>query len=124
MLPNLLTTRLRYHRWLFCSTNSGVTNGTFGPPRDRAKLSGSYFTSSPPLGFVVSTRAQMAYQDSAQSFVRALRAPTDPPRQAGPSKIDIASAAWHETSFHVPRKAETIFEWCLTRLLKDGTRPP
>jgi len=69
-------------------------------------------------------RAQMAYQDSAQNFVRALRAPTDPPRQGGPLKIDLASTAWHETSFHVPRKAETILEWCLTRLLKDGTRPP
>jgi hypothetical protein len=66
----------------------------------------------------------MAYQDSAQSFVRALRAPADPPRQGGPSKIVIASEAWHETSFLVPRKAETILEWCLTRLLKDGTRPP
>lgn len=72
----------------------------------------------------VGTRAQMTYQDSAQSFVRALRAPTDPPRQGGPSKIDLAGAAWHETTFHVPRKAETILEWCLTRLLKDGTRPP
>lgn len=75
-------------------------------------------------GFAVRTRAQMTYQDSAQSFVRALRAPTDPPRQGGPSKIDLAGAAWHETSFHIPRKAETILEWCLTRLLKDGTRPP
>jgi hypothetical protein len=75
------------------------------------------------IGLAVSTRAQMAYQDSAQSLVRALRAPTDPPRQGGSSKIDIASEAWHETSFYVPRKAETILEWCLTRLLKDGTRP-
>jgi hypothetical protein len=64
----------------------------------------------------------MAYQDSAQSFVRALRAPNDPPRQGDPSKIDIASAAWRETSFNVPRKSEVILEWCLTRLLKDGTR--
>ena len=70
------------------------------------------------------TRAQMAYQDSAQSFVRALRAPNDPPRQGDPSKIDIASAAWRETSFHVPRKAEVVLEWCLTRLLKDGTPHP
>jgi hypothetical protein len=96
----------------------------FRPAVRPCELRGGYSTSCPPLGFAVSTRAQMAYQDSAQSFVRALRAPTDPPKQAGPSKIDIASAAWHETSFHVPRKAETILEWCLTRLLKDGTRRP
>ena len=62
------------------------------------------------------------YQDSFQSFVRALRAPTDPPRPDDPPKIDIASEAWHATSFCVPRKAEIILEWCLTRLLKDGTR--
>ncbi|KAF8273762.1 Urb2/Npa2 family-domain-containing protein [Lactarius quietus] len=62
------------------------------------------------------------YQDSVQSFVRALRAPTDPPRPGDPPKIDIASAAWSATSFCVPRKAEIILEWCLTRLLKDGTR--
>lgn len=62
------------------------------------------------------------YQDSVQSFVRALRAPTDPPRSGDPPKIDIASEAWCTTSFCVPRKAEIILEWCLTRLLKDGTR--
>ncbi|KAH9060868.1 Urb2/Npa2 family-domain-containing protein [Lactarius vividus] len=62
------------------------------------------------------------YQDSVQSFVRALRAPTDPPRPGDPPKIDIASEAWCTTSFCVPRKAEIIIEWCLTRLLKDGAR--
>ncbi|KAI0252608.1 hypothetical protein BJV78DRAFT_324558 [Lactifluus subvellereus] len=66
----------------------------------------------------------MAYQDSVQSFVRALRAPTDPPRPGDPQKIDIASEAWYATSFYVPRKAEVILEWCMTRLLKDGTRYP
>jgi hypothetical protein len=64
----------------------------------------------------------MAYQDSVQSFVRALRAPTDPPRPGDPQKIDIASEAWYATSFYVPRKAEVILEWCMVRLLKDGTR--
>ncbi|KAI9512665.1 Urb2/Npa2 family-domain-containing protein [Russula earlei] len=64
----------------------------------------------------------MAYQESAQSFVRALRAPTDPPKLGDPSKIEIATAAWGQTSFHVPRKAEIILEWSLTRLLKDGTQ--
>ncbi|KAI9445447.1 Urb2/Npa2 family-domain-containing protein [Lactarius indigo] len=62
------------------------------------------------------------YQDSVQSFVRALRAPTDPPRPGDPPKIDIANEAWYTTSFNVPRKAEIILDWCLTRLLKDGTR--
>ncbi|KAI0271531.1 Urb2/Npa2 family-domain-containing protein [Gloeopeniophorella convolvens] len=64
----------------------------------------------------------MAYQESAQAFVRALRAPADPPAPGDPPKIDIASAAWHAEFFYVPRKAEIVFEWCLTRILKEGMR--
>ena len=56
---------------------------------------------------------------NALDFIRALKAPTDPPRQPGPSKVDIAYAAWHNDSFYMPNKAETIVEWILTRLLKD-----
>jgi hypothetical protein len=112
MLPDLLATVDRSSRWLLCSAN---------PLPHRSE----FITGKPIMGLGAvswALRAQMAYQDSAQSFVRALRAPTDPPRPGDPQKIDIATATWRETSFHVPRKAEIILEWCLTRLLKDGTR--
>lgn len=56
---------------------------------------------------------------NALDFIRALKAPTDPPHQPGPSKIDIAYAAWHSDSFYMPNKAEIVVEWILTRLLKD-----
>ena len=56
---------------------------------------------------------------SAQEFVRALKAPSDPPDTGGPVKIQIASEVWHDSSFHVPNKEEVIVDWILTRLLKD-----
>lgn len=56
---------------------------------------------------------------NALDFVRALKAPTDPPQPSGPSKIQIAQAAWKNNSFYMPNKAETVVDWILTRLLKD-----
>lgn len=56
---------------------------------------------------------------SSQSFVRALKAPSDPPQPDGPSKVEIARQAWENTSFYVPNKGEVIVEWLLTKLLKD-----
>ncbi|KAH8100543.1 Urb2/Npa2 family-domain-containing protein [Cristinia sonorae] len=61
---------------------------------------------------------------NALEFVRALKAPTDPPVLPGPSKIDIAEAAWNNNAFYMPNKAETIVEWILTRLLKDRAKDP
>ncbi|TFY75108.1 hypothetical protein EWM64_g8905, partial [Hericium alpestre] len=66
----------------------------------------------------------MEYLQSSQSFVRALKAPNDPPKDGDPLKIEIARQAWDAPSFHVPNKGETIVDWLLTRLLKDRTRPP
>ncbi|KAF7982078.1 hypothetical protein HWV62_30382 [Athelia sp. TMB] len=59
---------------------------------------------------------------SSQSFVRALKAPSDPPQKDGPSKIEIALDAWSDQSFYVPNKGEVISEWILTKLLKDKSK--
>ncbi|KAJ3855197.1 Urb2/Npa2 family-domain-containing protein [Lentinula lateritia] len=56
---------------------------------------------------------------SSQSFVRALKASSDPPNIGGPSKIEISRAAWDQQSFHAPRKAEVIVELILNRFVKS-----
>ncbi|KAI8995332.1 Urb2/Npa2 family-domain-containing protein [Trametes punicea] len=59
---------------------------------------------------------------NAQDFIRALKAPSDPPHVGGPLKIDIAREAWENTRLYIPNKAEAIVEWLLTRLLKDKAK--
>ncbi|KAG2116977.1 Urb2/Npa2 family-domain-containing protein [Suillus clintonianus] len=59
---------------------------------------------------------------TAQSFVRLLKAPTDPPNPESPLKIQIACAAWDDTTLHIPNKHELIAEFILTRLLKDKSK--
>ncbi|KIK46276.1 hypothetical protein CY34DRAFT_800619 [Suillus luteus UH-Slu-Lm8-n1] len=59
---------------------------------------------------------------SAQSFVRLLKAPTDPPNPESPPKIQIACAAWDDATAHIPNKHELIAEFILTRLLKDKSK--
>ncbi|KAG2160067.1 Urb2/Npa2 family-domain-containing protein [Suillus bovinus] len=59
---------------------------------------------------------------SAQSFVRLLKAPTDPPNPGSPPKIQIACAAWDDATLHIPNKHELIAEFILTRLLKDKSK--
>ncbi|PCH33433.1 hypothetical protein WOLCODRAFT_147530 [Wolfiporia cocos MD-104 SS10] len=59
---------------------------------------------------------------SAQEFIRALKAPSDPPNPDGPSKVELARAAWDDTAFYLPNKGELIAEWLLTRLLKDKAK--
>lgn len=56
---------------------------------------------------------------SAHDFIRALKAPSDPPQSDGPLKIDIARQAWDNNAFYVPGKGEAIVDWVLTRFLKD-----
>jgi hypothetical protein len=56
---------------------------------------------------------------SSQSFVRALKAPSDPPHPGGPLKVEIARQAWDNTSFYVPNKGEVIVEWLLSKLMKE-----
>lgn len=67
-------------------------------------------------------RANMAYMQSSQNFVRSLKAPTDPPSADSPAKIDIARDVWDRASFNAQNKAEAIIEFILTRLLKDRTK--
>ncbi|TBU64845.1 Urb2/Npa2 family-domain-containing protein [Dichomitus squalens] len=59
---------------------------------------------------------------NAQDFIRALKAPSDPPHEGGPLKIDIARQAWEDSLLYVPNKAEAISDWLLSRLLKDRSR--
>jgi hypothetical protein len=56
---------------------------------------------------------------SLQNFIRSLKAPSDPPKPGGPSKIEIARQAWDDDSYSIPNKAETISEFILTKLLKE-----
>jgi hypothetical protein len=56
---------------------------------------------------------------SAQSFVRALKAPSDPPLPEEQHKIEMARKAWDDMSFYVPGKGELIVDWLFTKLLKD-----
>lgn len=66
----------------------------------------------------------MAHGQSSQDFVRALKAPLDPPVVGGRLKIDIARRAWDDPSFFVPNKSEVIVEWLLTKLLKEKGKAP
>ncbi|KAL1739267.1 hypothetical protein HDZ31DRAFT_69116 [Schizophyllum fasciatum] len=56
---------------------------------------------------------------TAQDFVRALKAPNDPPSAALPAKVQIARQAWHDKAFHVPNKPELIVDWLLSRFQKE-----
>ncbi|KAF9451771.1 hypothetical protein P691DRAFT_698549 [Macrolepiota fuliginosa MF-IS2] len=64
----------------------------------------------------------MALVHSAQDFVRALKASSDPPSPGGPRKIQIARQAWDSNTFYLPSKAEVIIEWILPALLKERAR--
>lgn len=66
----------------------------------------------------------MAGFQSAQEFIRALRAPSDPPHAGGPYKVELAQQAWDNASFYIPNKGEVIVDWLLTRLLKDKAKEP
>ncbi|KAF9073753.1 Urb2/Npa2 family-domain-containing protein, partial [Rhodocollybia butyracea] len=61
-----------------------------------------------------------SFLSSSQNFVRALKASSDPPNPAGPSKVEIARAAWDQRSFYAPRKAEVIVDLVLQRFLKNS----
>ncbi|KZT21711.1 hypothetical protein NEOLEDRAFT_1099032 [Neolentinus lepideus HHB14362 ss-1] len=61
----------------------------------------------------------MFWLQSAQGFVRALKAPSDPPQVGEPLKIEIARTVWDRSDTYIPNKAQIIYEWILTKLLKD-----
>ncbi|KAL1762420.1 hypothetical protein FB107DRAFT_199085 [Schizophyllum commune] len=56
---------------------------------------------------------------TAQDFVRALKAPNDPPSAGLPRKVQIAREGWDDQAFHVPNKAELIVDWLLGRFQKE-----
>lgn len=62
--------------------------------------------------------ADFSFFSSSQDFVRALKAPADPPQNGGPTKIDIALKVWNDHSFYVPNKDEIIGDWLLTKFHK------
>ncbi|KAJ7597284.1 Urb2/Npa2 family-domain-containing protein [Mycena floridula] len=57
---------------------------------------------------------------NSQNFVRALKSVSDPPANHDRPKIDLATEAWNDASFYVPRKEQVISEWLLSKLLKDS----
>lgn len=57
---------------------------------------------------------------SSQEFIRALKAPRDPPKPGGIRKVDLARQAWELESLFIPSKAEVIAEWALQTLLSSG----
>lgn len=61
----------------------------------------------------------MTVYHSAQHFVRALKASSDPPAPNGPLKISIAEQAWHDKSFYLPNKAEVVTEFLLSKFLRE-----
>lgn len=65
----------------------------------------------------------MEYLQSSQTFIRALKAPSDPPSAGGPTKLAIATEAWRTPSFRAPNKDEVIAEWVLGKFLKERTKP-
>ena len=69
-------------------------------------------------------QGRMAPNHSSHEFVRALKSASDPPVPDGPLKVEIASHAWKDASFYVPRKAEVIVDWILGKLLKDRLKAP
>ncbi|CAE6472618.1 unnamed protein product [Rhizoctonia solani] len=76
------------------------------------------------LSFNFSTNHKTMQTDqlaSSQEFIRALKAPKDPPRPGGIRKIDLARQAWELETLFIPSKAEVIVEWVLQSLLANGT---
>ena len=72
-----------------------------------------------PQGHICETMVSPQAAQSSHSFVRALKAPSDPPQPGGPHKIEMARETWNNTSFYVPNKGEVIVDWLLTKLLKE-----
>ena len=51
------------------------------------------------------------YLASALVLIKALKAPSDPPRAEWPSKLDIAQEAINSSGHYLPNKAEIIRDW-------------
>lgn len=56
---------------------------------------------------------------SAHAFIRALKAPSDPPPSEHRRKIELAREAWDTPSLYIPSKPEVLVDWLLSQLLKN-----
>jgi hypothetical protein len=72
--------------------------------------------------YMVQTPDSEDYLQSSQSFVRSLKSSADPPRENGPTKIQIARMGWDSRTLYVPRKAGLIMEWIFARFQKEKSR--
>ena len=57
--------------------------------------------------------------NTSESFIRALRATSDPPEPGWPEKIEIARIALENSDFYVPAKSQVIGEWILSSLSRS-----
>ena len=58
-----------------------------------------------------------------QTIIKALKGPNDPPKNGGPSKIEIAKFAWDSTAIRFPNKDEVLAEWIINSFLKEKANP-
>jgi len=56
---------------------------------------------------------------TSESFIKTLKSVNDPPGPDQPFKIEVACAAWSQTDFYIPAKAQLIAEWLLTSLSRS-----
>jgi hypothetical protein len=66
---------------------------------------------------------QQDFPSTSQDFIRALKAPADPPSGHAFSKIQMASQAWFQSTFYFPNKDQAITDWILNRFLKEKDKP-
>ncbi|RSH81319.1 uncharacterized protein EHS24_008762 [Apiotrichum porosum] len=48
---------------------------------------------------------------TGSSLIKALKGAADPPTKGGPSKVELATAAWNDVDLVVPRKADVVRDW-------------
>lgn len=69
--------------------------------------------------FGVEARSPFMALSSAHAFIRALKAPSDPPPSESQTKVELARAAWNTPALYIPSKAEVLVDWLLSQLLKN-----
>jgi hypothetical protein len=93
----------------------------------RLRSAGSKFQMLLTFGATSQTAYILAYHESMRSptdgddhlsgpntLLRFLRSPDDPSQNGGPSKIGLATRAWHMSTPQIPAKAEILKEWILS----------
>ena len=66
---------------------------------------------------------QQDFPSTSHDFIRALKAPADPPNGHEFLKIRMASQAWSQSILYFPNKDQVIADWILTRFLKEKDKP-